>query len=93
MRTAEKTEKICVTIPCKLAIEIHSIVPKGDVSSFFSEALEYYIKSRKQRMAIRRTFGAWKDEDHPDLKTPADSVAFVRSIRDNWYNTSGQDTK
>lgn len=77
-----KTEKVSVTLPKELAGEIRSIVPQGEVSSFFTEALEHYLAYRKQKVAIEKGFGAWKDESHPDLTTPQESTAFVHSIRE-----------
>lgn len=37
---------------------------------------------QKQSIALEKGSGAWKDENHPDLKTPEDSTAYVRAIRD-----------
>ena len=77
-----KTEKVSVTLPKELAGEIRSIVSKGEVSSFFTEALEHYLAYHKQKIALDKGFGAWKDESHPDLNTPQDSTAYVHSIRE-----------
>jgi hypothetical protein len=77
-----KTLKISVTLPKKLAGEIRSIASRGEISSFFTEALEHYLAYRKQKIALEKGFGAWKSESHPDLATPEDSTAYVRSIRE-----------
>lgn len=77
-----KTEKVSVTLPKELVGEIRSIAPQGEVSSFFTEALEHYLAYRKQKVALEKGFGAWKGESHPDLATPEDSTAYVRSIRE-----------
>ena len=77
-----KTEKVSVTLPKELAREIRSIVSQGEVSSFFTEALEHYLAYRKQKVALEKGFGAWKNESHPDLTTPEDSTAYVRAIRE-----------
>jgi Arc/MetJ-type ribon-helix-helix transcriptional regulator len=77
-----KTEKVSVTLPKELAGEIRSIVSPGEVSSFFTEALEHYLAYRKQKLALEKGFGAWKDERHPDLKTPQDSTNYVRHTRE-----------
>ena len=81
-----KTEKVSVTLPRELAGEIRSIVSPGEVSSFFTEALEHYLAYRKQKLALEKGFGAWKDGSHPDLATPEDSTAYVRSIRETDRN-------
>ncbi|MBA7477478.1 hypothetical protein ES707_12889 [subsurface metagenome] len=77
-----KTEKVSVTLPKELVGEIRSIASQGEVSSFFTEALEHYLAYRKQKIALEKGFGAWKNESHPDLATPEDSTAYVRSIRE-----------
>jgi len=81
MSGREKTEKVSVTIPRGLTMEIRSLVPAGKVSSFFTEALEHYLAYRKQKIALARGFGAWKSAAHPDLAAPGDSTAYVRAIR------------
>jgi hypothetical protein len=58
------------------------MVSQGEVSSFFTEALEHYLAYHKQKIALEKGFGAWKDESHPDLATSQDSSAYVHSIRE-----------
>ena len=82
MGSRAKKEKVSVTLPKELAAEIRSIVSQGEVSAFFTEALEHYLAYRKQKVALEKGFGAWKDESHPDLATPQDSTAYIRSIRE-----------
>lgn len=82
MRRRGKTEKMSVTLPKELAGEIRSIVSQGEVSSFFTEALAHYLAYRKQKIALEKGFGAWKSKNHPDLKTPEDSTAYVHSLRE-----------
>jgi hypothetical protein len=77
-----KTEKVSVTLPRELAGEIRSIISRGEVSSFFTEALEHHLAYRKQQVALEKGFGAWKDGGHPDLNTPQDSTSYVHSIRE-----------
>lgn len=82
MNRRGKTEKMSVTLPKELAGEIRSLVSQGEISSFFTEALAHYIAFRRQKIALEKGFGAWKNESHPDLATPEDSAAYVRSIRE-----------
>ena len=77
-----KTEKMSVTLPKELAGEIRSIASQGEISSFFTEALEHYLAYRKQKVALEKGFGAWKSESHPNLNTPEDSTAYVRAVRE-----------
>ena len=76
-----RTEKVSVALPKELAGEIRSIVSPGEVSSFFTKALEHYLAYRKQKVALEKGFGAWRDGSHPDLQTPQDSTAYVHNTR------------
>ena len=51
----------------------------ADRSAFLTEAARDEIQRRKQRNALRAVKGAWKDEDHPELKHG--SAAWVRQMR------------
>jgi len=77
-----KTEKMSVTLPRELVGEIRFIAHRGEISSFFTEALEHYIAYRKQKIALEKGFGAWKDKRHSDLATTGDSTDYVRAIRE-----------
>ncbi len=77
-----RTEKMSVTLPRELASEIRSLAPQGEISSFFTKALEHYIAFHKQKIALEKGFGAWKDRNHPDLAAPEDSSAYVRTVRE-----------
>jgi hypothetical protein len=81
MNKKGNTEKFSVTLPRALAGEIRSVVPQGEVSAFFTGALEHYLAYRKQKIALEKGFGVWKDEDHPDLATPRDTTDYVRRLR------------
>ncbi len=82
MVSRDKTEKVSVTLPRKLVAEVRETVPQGEVSAFFAEAVQQYLIRRRQRAALEKGFGAWRKESHPDLATPEDSTAYVRSIRE-----------
>ena len=77
-----KSEKVSVTLPKELMGEVRELVPQGEVSAFFTEAVQQYLILRRQRVALEKGFGAWKEENHPDLMTPQDTTAYVRSIRE-----------
>jgi len=76
-----KTEKLSITVPKEVAEMLKEYVPSGKVSSYVAEILEYALQMEKQRRGLEAGLGAWKDEDHPDLKTPEDTQRFIRSLR------------
>ena len=82
MNRRGKTEKVSVTLPREVIEEIRAIVSQGEVSAFFTEALEHYLAFRRQKTALERGFGAWNNKNHPDLATPEDSTAYVRALRE-----------
>ncbi|MDP2918797.1 MAG: hypothetical protein Q8O43_01060 [Dehalococcoidia bacterium] len=77
-----KTEKLSITIPKEVAEMLREYVPSGKISSYVAEVLESQLLWERQKRALEKYAGAWKDEDHPDLKTPEDTQRFIREIRD-----------
>lgn len=59
--------------------DIDRLVGKRGRSAFLTEIARDEIQRRRQREALREAAGAWKDEDHPELKEGAE--AWVRTIR------------
>jgi len=76
-----KTEKLSITVPRKVAELLREYVPPGKISSFVAEIIESQLMWEKQKRAIEKYAGAWKDEDHPDLKTPEDTQRWLRELR------------
>lgn len=82
MPKTKKVEKLSITLPIKLASELRELAPRGELSSLLAEAAEFYVAWRRQKEALKIGYGAWKARNHPNLKTPEDSTAYVRSLRD-----------
>jgi|GEM_PF-623087 len=82
MPNKKETEKLSITLPEELVAELRATVPCGKLSAFLAEAAEFYLAWRRQKAALKVGFGASKDEEHPDLKTPEDSTAYVRTLRE-----------
>lgn len=68
-----------IVIPEQLATRIDSLVGKRGRSAFLVQAAEKELLRRQQLAALEAAIGAWKDEDHPELKQGA--AKWVRSIR------------
>lgn len=68
-----------VILPVDVIAEIDKLVGKRGRSAFLTEVARDEIMRRQQRDALRKSAGAWKDEDHPELK--GGSAAWVRQMR------------
>jgi hypothetical protein len=87
--TVEKTEiQLKITIPMALFKELEANIPAEQRDQFFSELLERELWRMRFAKALEESAGAWKAEDHPDLKTAEDVEAYVRRIRETWMPRS-----
>jgi metal-responsive CopG/Arc/MetJ family transcriptional regulator len=68
-----------VVIPEVLVAEIDAVVGKRGRSQFLVQAATFEIKRRRQQAALKQALGAWKAEDHPELKGGVDR--YVRKLR------------
>ncbi len=68
-----------VILPADLVADIDKLVGKRCRSAFLTEVASDEIQRRQQRNALRKSAGAWKNEDHPELKDGA--AAWVIKIR------------
>ena len=66
-------------LPEDLLNELKESVPRRQQSKFVGEALKKELRRLKLEKVLQTTFGAWKTEDHPELKKGADR--FVRRLR------------
>jgi metal-responsive CopG/Arc/MetJ family transcriptional regulator len=73
------TRKAHVILPVDLVADIDKLVGKRGRSAFLTEVARDEIQRRRQRDALRAARGAWKDEDHPELKDGA--AAWVSKMR------------
>ncbi len=60
-----------IVIPEHLANQIDTVVGKRGRSMFLVQAAEKELMRLRQLKALENTAGAWKDEDHPELKEGA----------------------
>jgi hypothetical protein len=66
-------------LPGDLLEELRSTVPKREQSKVVAEALRRELKRLHLAKAIEASFGAWRDEDHPELNEG--TGAYVRQVR------------
>ena len=66
-------------LPEKLLEELRNTVPKREQSRVVAEGLRRELKRLHLLKAMETSFGAWRDEDHPELGAGTES--YVREIR------------
>jgi Arc/MetJ-type ribon-helix-helix transcriptional regulator len=79
LSTAMNAKRTHVVLSDQLVKEIDTLVGARQRSSFISEATERELMRRRQIEALKAAAGAWKDEDHPELKQG--SGKWVRKLR------------
>jgi Arc/MetJ-type ribon-helix-helix transcriptional regulator len=68
-----------VVLSDQLVKDIDTLVGTRQRSSFITQAAEKELMRLRQIEALKAAAGAWKDEDHPELKQG--SVKWVRKLR------------
>jgi hypothetical protein len=68
-----------IILPVDVLADIERLVGKRGRSAFLTEIARDEIQRRQQRNALLAAKGAWKDEDHPELKDGA--AAWVHQMR------------
>jgi hypothetical protein len=71
-----------VVLPTDLVAKIDEWVGARGRSKFIAEAAEHRLQIERQKRALEIGFGAWKDEDHPELQVPDGAAGWVRRMRD-----------
>jgi len=69
--------RLNVILPSKMVEELRALVPARQRSKFIAEAVRERIDRLRYNAAVSASFGAWSDEDHPDM---ADGPAIDRWI-------------
>jgi hypothetical protein len=88
------TKRAHVILPADVVADIDKLVGKRGRSAFLAELAQREIKLRRQREALREAAGAWKAEDHPELKQGAASwIRQIRSLDDRRFEELEQRRK
>lgn len=80
------SEKVTVSFPKDLLVRLRALVPARQRSAFIADAVEYKVRLLEQVEAIDESAGAWKDEDHPELRTEEDIERWLAEMRRSWDN-------
>lgn len=73
------TKQANFLLPEDLLDELKKNVSKRQQSKVVAEALRKELKRLKLEKALKSSFGAWQDKEHPELR--GGTEAFVRSLR------------
>lgn len=73
------TKQANFLLPEDLLDELKKTVTKRQQSKVVADALRKELKRLKLEKALKTSFGAWKDKEHPEIKEG--SEAFVRRLR------------
>jgi hypothetical protein len=66
-------------LPDDLLNDLKQLVGQRQQSRFVAEALRKELQREKLKNALKTSFGAWKDEDHPELQGGVEG--YIRSQR------------
>lgn len=78
---AIKKNYSAILLKKSLVDELDRVIPFNQRQHFVEETLARELRRRKLRIALKKSYGAWKDEDHPELATYEDVNNWVKSIR------------
>ena len=87
--TYGNTQKITISLPAELIQQLNELVPARKRSKFIAEALQRQLEIEDFERILDETAGAWKEEDHPDLRTGADIDRAIREMRATWMVQGG----
>lgn len=74
-------ERMNLYITKSLMDELRKAVPARERTRFVEDILARELRRRKLQEALKKSYGAWKDEDHPEMKTPADIDRWIEEGR------------
>jgi len=74
-------ERLNLYLPKALVEDLRRYVPARARTQFVIDALSQELHRVQLREALKASYGAWKDEDHPELATPEDIDRWIEEGR------------
>lgn len=74
-------ERMNLYIAKPLMEELRRAVPARERTRFIEEILTRELRRKKLRAVLKKSYGAWKDENHPELATFDDVNRWVAEGR------------
>ena len=81
---ATKLERISIYFPKPLLDDLRKLVPARKRTALIVALTEKEVERLKLLAALEESFGAWSDEDHPELATNEDIDRYVHDFRARW---------
>ncbi|MBM3150638.1 MAG: hypothetical protein FJZ96_00290 [Chloroflexi bacterium] len=88
----EIRERLNLYLTKPVADELRRLIPPRERTRFVEEVLARELRRKKLLEALDKSYGAWKDEDHPELATFDDvnrwieegRKGFTRDFSEEW---------
>ena len=74
-------ERLNLYLPKPLVEDLRRYVPARARTQFVIDALDRELRRLQLKEALKASYGAWKDEDHPELATPEDIDRWIEEGR------------
>lgn len=74
-------ERLNLYLTKPLMDDLRRTIPARERTRFVEEVLARELRRRKLLKAIESSYGAWKDEDHPDMLTGEDIDRWIEEQR------------
>ena len=74
-------ERMNLYITKSIMEDLRRVIPARERTRFVEEVLARELRRLKLREAIKNAYGAWKDEDHPELAKFEDVNCWVEEGR------------
>ena len=84
-------ERMNLYITKSLMDDLRKAVPVRERTRFVEDILGRELKRRKLKEALKASAGAWKDEDHPDMKTGKDIDRWLKKVRKGLHRDFSKD--
>jgi hypothetical protein len=82
--SSEEKERLNLYLPKDLSEELRRQVPARDRTRFIVEIIRRELAHKKLLDAIDNSYGAWRDEGHPELQTPEEIDRWIEEGRKEW---------
>jgi hypothetical protein len=66
---ASDKERLNIYLPKDLVDDLRRLVPNRERTQFVIDALTKALRRARMAAALEQSYGAWRDEDHPELAT------------------------